>query len=165
MMDRADCWHAGKSITGKTSEILQEAINATWLQTVGPLKKLTIDGEKRIDIVSARALLARHGIDPQFKAKGQLARTDERRGAILRQCLHLLKAQLAREGTAVTASQLLSHGIFTEDALTNTGGGTPYNARYGTQPCMLPDLMAPADGETRLQTNAISRATSLRKIA
>ena len=38
MVDRADRWHVGKSITGKASETLQEAIDVTWLQVFGPFK-------------------------------------------------------------------------------------------------------------------------------
>ena len=67
MVDRADRWHAGKFITGKASETLQEAIDVTWLQVFGPLKKLIIDGEKGIDSTSTRAFLGRHGIDLQIK--------------------------------------------------------------------------------------------------
>ena len=97
MVDRADRWHAGKRIVSKTSAILQEAIDVTWLQVFGPFKKLIIDGEKGIDSTSTRDFLARHGIDLQIKAKDQHARMIERRGAILRHCMHTMKAQLQKE--------------------------------------------------------------------
>ena len=94
MVDRADRWHVGKRIVSKASDILQEAIDATWLQVFGPFKKLIIDGENGIDSTSTRNFLARHGIDLQIKAKGQHARMIERRGAIPRHCMHTMKAQL-----------------------------------------------------------------------
>ena len=74
-----------------------------------------------IDSTSTRAFLARHGIDLQIKAKGQHARMIERRGAILRHCLHTMKAQLQKEGITVTFDQLLAHAIFAGNALTNVG--------------------------------------------
>lgn len=75
-----------------------------------------------------------------------------------------MKAQLVKEGIIVTFDQLFANAIFAGNALANVGGGTPDNARPGSQPSMLPDHMAPADGETRLQTNTRIRQVAFEKI-
>ena len=131
MLDRADRWHAGRQIFGKTSDTLQEAIDLSWLQVFGPFKRLIIDGEKGVDSESTRAFLKRNGIELVVKAKGQHARMIERRGAILRHTMHTMKAQLAKENITVTFGKLLANAIFAGNALTNVGGGTPCNARLG----------------------------------
>ena len=101
----------------------------------------------------------------QIKSKGQHARMIERRGAILRHTLHTMKAQLAKESIGVTFPQLLAECIFAGNALTNIGGGTPYNARLGSQPAMLLDLMALQDtNEPLIQINNRIRQVSLEKI-
>ena len=61
MVNRADRWHAGKAITGKSSETLQEAIEKTWLQVFGPFQKLIIDGERGIDALQPEPSL--HGTE------------------------------------------------------------------------------------------------------
>ena len=88
----------------------------------------------------------------------------ERRGAILRHCLHATKEQLKKENITVTFLQLLATCIFAGNALTNVGGGTPYNARFGNQPSMLPDLMTLTDGESRLKTRDRIKSIALEKI-
>ena len=45
MIDKADRWHNGVEVKGKTSPELQDAISTTWLQIFGPFKYLIIDGE------------------------------------------------------------------------------------------------------------------------
>ena len=46
MLDRADRWHAGTEVSGKTTEILCEAIDTTWIQIHGPFTYLVVDGER-----------------------------------------------------------------------------------------------------------------------
>jgi hypothetical protein len=66
----------------------------------------------------------------------------ERRGAILRHSLHTIEEQLSHEGINVTFKQLLAEAVFSGNSLITHGGATPYHARFGTQPTMLPDLHA-----------------------
>jgi len=165
MIDRADRWHAGCQSFSKLAESLQEAIEVTWLQIFGPFVTLVIDGEKGIDSASTRAFLKRHGIELEIRAKGQHARMIERRGAVLRHSMHTTWSQLTKENITITFKQLLAQCLFAGNALTNIGGGTPYNARLGSQPAMLPDLMALQDtNEPLIQINNRIRQVSLEKI-
>ena len=71
MVDRADRWHAGKSITGKASEILQEAIDITWLQVFGPFKRLIIDREK--ESIAPQPKSFSHGTESTCKLKQKVS--------------------------------------------------------------------------------------------
>ncbi len=64
----------------------------------------------------------------------------------LRHALHCAEEQLEREGITVTFKQLLAQAIFAGSALISHNGATPFNARMGRQPVMLPDLHVPPDG-------------------
>ena len=44
--------------------------------------------------------------------------------------------------------QLLAEVVFAGNSMVSTNGGTPYHARFGCQPQMLPDLHAPPDDTT-----------------
>ena len=90
-------------------------------------------------------MLKRYGTEIRPRAPGQHARMIERRGAILRHSLHTAEEQFAREGIEVTMEYLLAEMVFSGNALVSTGGATPYHARFGCQPQMLPDITAPAD--------------------
>ena len=46
MLDRADRFHNGVQILGKTAEIQQDAMGVCWFKPFGPFKYLVIDGEK-----------------------------------------------------------------------------------------------------------------------
>lgn len=72
IVDRTGRWRVGRSITGKTSETLQEAIDLTWLQVFGSFKGLIIDGEGGVDRTSTKAFLARNGIELVIKAKASM---------------------------------------------------------------------------------------------
>ena len=69
----------------------------------------------------------------------------QRRGAILRHCLHCAEEQLKREGVTVTFKQLLAECLFAGNALVSHNGATPYHARFGTSPAMMPDPMQVPD--------------------
>ena len=84
MIDKADRWHNGIEITGKTSPELQEAIATTWLQHFGPFKYLVIDGEKGISSKETVAFLKSFGCELIELAKSQHARMIPRKGPILR---------------------------------------------------------------------------------
>ena len=89
--------------------------------------------------------LARHSIILRPRAPGQHARMIERRGAILRHAMHCTEEQLIREGVTVTFPQLLAQALYCGNALVSHGGATPYQARLGTQPRVLPDITMPSE--------------------
>ena len=65
--------------------------------------------------------------------------------------MHTTEEQLVREGVEVSFTSLLADSVFAGNAMTFVGGVSPYNALYGRQPRMLPDLQMPGDddhGET-----------------
>ena len=82
------------------------------------------------------------------KAPGQHAQVVERRGAILRHSMHCVEEQLTKEGVTITFKQLLAESVFSGNALITHNGASPYNARMGTQPAMLPELAALPDTTT-----------------
>ena len=97
----------------------------------------------------------------------------ERRGAVLRHCMHTTEEQLKKEGIVVTFDQLLATAVLSGNALTNVGGATPYQARLGSTPAILPDLMMPQQNNTtiggweRLRTIALEKivvATAIARI-
>ena len=145
MIDKADRWHNGVQVLGKSSPELQEAIATTWLQLFGPFKFLIIDGEKGISSKETIAFLKSFGCQLEERARGQHARMIERRGALLRHSLHCTKSQLEKEGVTWTFNMLLANCIFAGNALTNVGGTTPYVTRFGSTPAMLPDIDAPQE--------------------
>ena len=55
------------------------------------------------------------------------------------QRLHTTDSQLVREGVIVTFHQLLAECVFAGNALVSHSGATPYHARFGTTPAVLPD--------------------------
>ena len=147
MVDRADRWHAAIQVENKTTEALCEAITKCWLQPFGPFKTLIVDGESGLFSTDAADFFKRHGIEVRQRAPGQHARLVERRGAILRHAMHCMEEQLRRDEVLVPFSQLLAEAVFSGNALVTYNGASPYNARFGTQPAVLPDITAlPADG-------------------
>ena len=83
MLDRADRWHAGTQVEGKTGNQLINAIETCWLQIHGPFVYLVVDGEKGLFSSGADMWLNRRGIKIRPHAPGQHARMLERRGALL----------------------------------------------------------------------------------
>ena len=90
-----------------------------------------------------KEFLARKGISVRTRAPGQHARMIERRGAITRHAMHCIEEQLASESITVSFKTLLSEAIFAGNSLANYGGASPYQARMGHQPAMLPDMTTP----------------------
>ena len=79
------------------------------------------------------------------------ARMVERRQATMRYVMHKTEDQAKREGITIEFDILCAEACFAGNALTNVGGATPYNARFGRQPSMLPDILAPPeDGTNKL---------------
>jgi hypothetical protein len=62
--------------------------------------------------------------------------------------MHCTEQQLEHDGIKVSFRTLLAEAIFAGNAMTNYGGASPYNARFGRQPAMLPDLDAPPETTT-----------------
>ena len=79
----------------------------------------------------------------------QHARLIERRGQVLRHSLHCIEEQLEREEIICSFAQLLAEATFAGNAMISYNGATPYNARFGTQPSMLPDLTELNPGGSR----------------
>ena len=145
LVDRADRWHAAVEVKSKTTPSLCDAISVAWISIHGPFKFLVIDGERGLNCDEAKAYLNTHGIQLKPRAPGQHAQIIERRGAILRHSMHLIEEQLAKEGITISFTRLLAEAVFAGNSLVSYGGATPYNARFGRQPQMLPDLEAPPD--------------------
>ena len=103
-----------------------------------------MDGERGLTIAAeAQDFFRTQGIQVRPRAPGQHARYIERRGAILRHAMHCIEEQLEREGIVATFPELLAQAVFAGNALISYNGATPYNARFGTQPAVLPDIHAP----------------------
>ena len=143
MIDSADRCYNGLEVTGKTGDILQEAMDTCWCQIFGPVKFLIIDGDKSIMASDTKDFLVRKGISVRTRAPGQHARMIERRGAITRHAMHCIEEQLASESITVSFKTLLPEAIFAGNSLANYGGASPYQARMGHQPSMLPGMTAP----------------------
>ena len=140
-----------------------EAVDTTWAQTHGPFKFLVIDGECGLNSAEAKSTLKSQGIEVRPRAPQQHVRTIDRRTRILRNSMHTAEEQLVNEGIKVTFKQLLAHSTFAGNALISYGGATPYNARFGRQPAMLPDLHTFPETETARSSQRI-REVALQKI-
>jgi len=142
MIDVADRWHASVELLSKASPAICEAICTCWLSIFGPFKFLVVDGERGLITDEAVQYLKQHGITIKTKAPNQHANVIERRGAILRHAMHCIEDQLTKENIPITFKQLLGEATFSGNALITHNGASPYNARMGTQPAMLPDIHA-----------------------
>ena len=152
MIDRADRWHSAELLAESIDEPgykscarLCAAIQRCWLQTFGPFKYFIVDGESGLMSSEAKPFFERNGITVRPRAPQQHARMIERRGAVLRHSMHTAEEQMAREGLPITMTALLAECVFAGNALTSYAGVTPYNARFGKQPSILPDLLALPD--------------------
>lgn len=123
-------------------EMLCEAMAPVWIQVFGPFQVLVVDRERGLFTAEADDFFRTRGTTICKRAPGQHARIVERRGPLLRRAMHCIEEQLQSEGHAVTFSQLLAQSVFSGNAMLSYKGGTPYNARSGTQAAMLPDIKA-----------------------
>ena len=119
-----------------------KAIDTQWVGIHGPPKELILDGESGIAISQdTNAYLQRKGIKPHIRGKEQHARYIERRGALLRDTIHRVEAQLAEEGIREMPFEcILAECVFAGNAMLTVGGSTPYNALYGRVPAILPGI-------------------------
>ena len=125
---RAVRWHAGKVVSSKQEQELLDALYSTWISIHGPMEYWYIDGESGLNTERVRATLARDGIQLKTRAPGQHARFIERRGAVLRVCMHQSESQAEREGVDISVDHLLATSIFAGHTLTTVGAATPYQA-------------------------------------
>ena len=88
---RCTRWHAGKAVPSKQEQDLLDALYTSWIAVHGPMEHWYIDGESGLHTDAVLATLSREGIEVKTRAPGQHARFIERRGAMLRTCLHLTK--------------------------------------------------------------------------
>ena len=150
MIDRCTRWHAAKLVTGKTEEDCMAAIDELWISTHGAPKEFICDGESGIArSEQCKRFLARKGVSLHVRGKDQHARFIERRGALLRDCVHRIEGQLKEEGLEMPFHSILAEATFCGNALLAVNGSTPYNAVYGRVPNILPsiDQINPPDAE------------------
>ena len=120
---------------------LIQALLTCWVQIHGPMQELIVDCEK--GVVCSKAFndeLKARGIKIKPRAPQQHARYIERRGALLRQALHVIEGQHKHEGISVTFPMLLAEAVFCGNCLTHVGGVTPYQVVFGRQPSIMPPL-------------------------
>ena len=145
MVDRSDRWTATSHIENREAATLCEAMDATWLAIHSPFTCLVVDGETEIAGRETTEYLKRKGVTIHPRAPQQHARIVERMNALLRHAMHTAEEQLKRENMNVTFKQLLAECTFACNSMITHNGASPYNARVGRQPSMLPDLQAPPD--------------------
>ena len=64
----------------------------------------------------------------------------ERRGALLRDTVHRIDAQLKRDGIDIPFKIRVGEAVFARSALLTVNNTTPYNAVYGRVPHLLPNM-------------------------
>ena len=113
------------------------------------MKELIMDMESGIaKSENTHTYLTRSGVQFAPRAPGQHARIVERRGALLRDTIHRIDAQLKWEGIDVPFKIRVGEAVFAGDALLTVNNTTPYNAVYGRAPHLLPNIHALEDEST-----------------
>ena len=93
MLCRCTRWQATREIPNKNAETLMKAIQEIWVSLHGPMQELITDGESGIVLSeNTRTYLTRQGIKLHARGKDQHARYAERRGALLRDCIHRIES-------------------------------------------------------------------------
>ena len=129
MIDRCTRWHAAKLVRSKAEEDLMAAIDELWIATHGAPKEFICDGESGIArSEQCKRFLARKGVSLHVRGKDQHARFIERRGALLRDCVHRIEGRLKEEGLEMPFHSILAEATFCGNALLAVNGSTPYNA-------------------------------------
>ena len=78
--------------------------------------------------------------------------------------MHCIEEQLRRDEVTVGIEQLLAEAVFAGNALVTYNGASPYNARFGQQPALLPDIHALPDQGTTGRNAQRVREVALQKI-
>ena len=168
LVDKCLRWQETYIVDSKSEEDLIDALDV-WISRHGPMAELVGDGESGI-VRSAltQEYLRRKGIKSTPRAKEQHARVAERRGALLRDCVHRMDAQLGLEGiNHIPFKHRLSEATFCLNALLTVNGSSPYNGLYGRVPNILPDINCPdAEHEEDVPKPGLLRHTNrLREIS
>ena len=172
MMDRCIRWEEGEEIPDKFEKTLIETVENLWVKRHGPMQELIMDGERGIAASElAGRFFARLGIKLHLKGKEQHAFYIERRGALLRDCVHRIKSQLHEEGLDdISFKTILAEAIFCCNALITIKNGdenyTPFQGLYGRTPKLLPSIdqiEAPRGSQTT--EASIEHTNTLREIA
>ena len=82
----------------------------------------------------------------------------------MRHAMHCIEEQLIRDEVPVTIDQLLAEAVFAGSALITYNSASPYNARFGQQPAMLPDIHALPDRGTTGRNAQRIREVALQRI-
>eukprot|EP00959_Pyramimonas_sp_CCMP1952_P157461 3293007-Pyramimonas_sp.AAC.1 len=80
------------------------------------------------------------GTELRIRAHGQHATTIEARSGILRHLLRAMEAKLNRLDRPLVFTRPLHEALFAASAFTLHNEVSPFNALFGRQPAMLPDL-------------------------
>ena len=141
LLDRSSRWHAGCLMASKEEDECLKALGTAWITHHGAMNELITDGESGIvRSEKFRKEMGRLGIKLHPRGKDQHAWFIERRGALLRDQVHRMKAQLSEEGIDLPFELILAEAIFAGNALLSFNGTTPYNAVYGRVPNILPGM-------------------------
>ena len=148
MIDRTTRWHAAAEVASKDAATLLLAINITWLTHHGPMREFIVDGESSLGSPEALQFFNQRGIKRIPRPPGAHAHHIERRGDVLRNQLHLIDDQMTADGiTGIPFPSVLAEAVFAGNALLSYAGFSPYNAVYGRQPPLLPDMTSPLESE------------------
>ena len=143
-LDLREAWPDGARCT----EALVDALHTCWVSIHGPMKELLVDGERGLVTAgTAHQYFQQRGIKLQVRAPHQHARFVERRQALLGEVLRRGDSQLVDEGLLANNKKgpipfkyRLEQATTAGNALISVNNTTPYNAVYGRQPSLLPDL-------------------------
>ena len=154
---RCTRWYAAALVPDKSADSFMAALHTTWVSIHGPMRELIMDGETAVaEAFSSSFLLARLGIKLVVRAPNQHARIIERRGALTRDCIHRIDAQLDHEGlTNIPMTYRLAEAVFCSNALVSVNNMSPYNAVYGRVPHLLPDINQPNENEAPSDSSAV----------
>ena len=168
LVDRCTRWEETYIVDSKSEDDLIDALDI-WISRHGPMTELIGDGESGImRSDKCQEYLRRKGVKPLNRGKDQHARIAERRGALLRDCIHRIDAGLESEGiNHIPFKHRLSEATFCLNALLTINNASPYNAVYGRVPKILPDINCPdSELEHNVPAGGLIRHTNrLREIA
>ena len=163
IVDRCIRFAEGIEIPDRFMDTVIDAYCSTWMRH-GPANILYSDGEGALNNDKAKAIMKHKGTELRIRARGQHATTIEARNGILRHLLHVMEEDLKRHDIPLVFTRLLHEAMFASNAFTFYNGVSPYNALYGRQPAMLPDLPV-LDHEQETETSDHTREEIIRKVS
>ena len=169
LLDEATRWTVAGVVAGKDTESLLRFITTFWIRTFGPMRVLLSDQEAGLFNEEAAVWAERHGITMKPKPVGSHAALIERHHQEFRDVLRRIVAQAEREQLLIPISDCVAEACFAKNALSNTGGFTPFQSLFGRYPVLLLDLeqagqsaITDSDGSI---AGANRHATRLRELA